>query len=93
MHIPAAAQTEVEDGDNKELSFSTAVEMLKNKLKYSISLPVLFLYSLIKSAFSKVLVFRILKIIFNFIFLGYFIMLQQYSFIKAKRKKEDKKNT
>ena len=61
MHTPAAEQTEAKDCDNKEPSISTAGEVLKKtKLKYSISLPVLFfLYPLSKSAFSKGLIFRI----------------------------------
>lgn len=79
-HTLAAEQTEAEDFDNKELSISTAVEVLqKNKLKYFISLKVLFLFSLsFKSAFSKVLIFRILKNVFSFILLIYLITLQQY---------------
>lgn len=47
MHTLAAEQTEAEGCDNKELSISTAVEVLeKTKLKYFISLPVLFFFIL-----------------------------------------------
>lgn len=75
MHTLAAEQTEAEECDIKELFISTAVEVLeKTKLKYSISLSVLFcLYPLVISTCPKVWVFRSLKNVFNFIFLGYLI--------------------
>lgn len=66
-----AEQMKTKDCDNEEFSISTAVELLK---KTNSNIPEVsqyfffFLYLSIKSAFPKVLIFRILKHLFSFIF-------------------------